>query len=255
VFLIEGITRLFFKITDKDIDVYRNFSFERLPKIFVPDPVVGCKLIPNVSGNAFTSDFQVIYKINSMGLRDKEITDTNKFKIVFLGDSLTFGEGIPYGARFSDRIEKDIDGVYTINAGIPGYGIDQMLAWFRNYGVHLYPDLIICSITPSTIKRLMYHEIESAPHLIMCKKNKDRHHEGRVTRRFRYYKNIFAELLRKSYFYSFVKVRAQIMQKVSYLKERDEQVWKKIVAESDNDHKITSDGQRKVIRSKARGIF
>lgn len=255
VFLIEGITRLFFKITNNDIDVYRNFSFERLPKIFIPDSVLGYKLIPNISRNTFTSDFQVIYKTNSVGLREKEIEDTDKFKILFLGDSMTFGEGVPYGSRFSDLIEKEIKNVYTINAGVPGYGIHQMYLWLRCYGMNLKPNLVICSIIPTGLDRSIYKKIENSPHLLISKQEK-KHYENKINYFVNSFKNISDRLLVKSYFYSVVKVNVKIIQMLFYLKEKDKKVWDEIKKKGDGGrYKITTDEQREMVKEESTKIF
>lgn len=222
--LIEGMTRLFFKITNKDIDVYRNFTFER-PKIAVPDSALGYKLIPNISRNAFTSEFDVIYKTNSMGLREKEIENTDKFKILFLGDSMTFGVGVPYGSRFSDLIEKEINSVYTINAGVPGYGIHQMYIWLKYYGIRLKPDLVICSIIPASLERVVYKKLERAPHVVIKQKQANEFPESNGSR---FIKIADSLLLKTSYFYAWTKEKVRILLLKSTLRERDKRVWKEM---------------------------
>lgn len=252
---MEGITRLFFKITNKDINVYRNFSFERPPKIFIPDHVLGNKLIPNVTEYVFTSDFCVIYKTNSMGLREKEIEDTAKFKILFLGDSFTFGVGIPYGSRFSDLIEKEIKNVYTINSGVPGYGIHQMYLWLRGYGMNLKPNLVICSIIPLDLDRSIYKKIEDSPHLLISKQENE-HHENKILYLANSFKKISDRLLIKSYFYSMVKVKIRIIQMLFYLKERDKKFWDVIKKNGDRGrYKITTDEQREMVKEESSKIF
>lgn len=255
IFLIEGITRLFFKITNKDIDVYRNFSFERLPKILTPDSVLDYKLIPNVSRNALTSDFQIIYKTNSFGLREKEIVETDKFKILFLGDSMTYGEGIPYGSRFSDLIEKEIANVYTINAGVLGYGIHQMYKWLKYYGMKLKPDLVICSIIPTDLDRSIYKKIENSPYIVTLKEEK-RHKENQFNYLVKSFKNSSNRLLGKSYFYSVLKVNLQIKRMLLHIKERDKKVWDEIRKKGDGGHyKITTDEQREMVKEESTRIF
>jgi hypothetical protein len=171
VLLAEGALRIFFKSFDKDIDVYRNFSFERTAKTFMPDEILSYRLIPNVCRNAFTSDFQVIYCTNTLGLREKELENTDKFKILFLGDSQTFGEGVPLGFRFSDLIEKKMPSVYSINAGVPGYGIHQMNLWLKYSGLSLKPNLVICSIISPDLNRVLYKDLKKSPYLLTRKRD------------------------------------------------------------------------------------
>ncbi|TAM42045.1 SGNH/GDSL hydrolase family protein [bacterium] len=255
LFVIEGITRLFFKIKNIKIDVYKNFSFERLPKITIPDPVLGYRLIPNVSRNAFASDFQVIYEINSIGLREKEIENTDKFKIIFLGDSMTFGEGLPCGSRFSDLIEKEIKNVYTINAGVPGYGIHQMYLWLKYRGMDLKPDLVICSIIPVDLDRSIYDKIENSPHLLIAKQE-TKYSQSRIHCPANFLKNISEYLSAKSYFYSVARVNAEIALMSFHLQERSKKVWDEIKQKGDGGrYKITTDEQRKIVKEEFSKIF
>ena len=253
--MVEGATRSFFKITKKNIDVYRNFSFQKAAKIFIRDPVLGCKLVPNVSRSAFTSEFKLIYKTNSLGLRDKEIEDNDKFRIIFLGDSLTFGEGIPYGSRFSDLIEKEIENVYSINAGVPGYGIHQMYLWLKFYGMDLKPNLVICSIIPIDLNRAIYRKLENSPHLLISQQKKNRD-ESKIKDSNSYSRDIFGYLFEKSYFYSVVKVNLKIMQMLFYLRERDKKVWDEMGEEFDfGRFKITTDEKEEMVKEESSKIF
>ncbi|MDD5774262.1 MAG: SGNH/GDSL hydrolase family protein, partial [bacterium] len=248
VILIEGTTRLFFKITNRNIDIYRNFSFSREAKIYMLYPSLEYKLIPNVSRSAFTSEFSVVYTTNSMGLREKEIKDTDKFKILFLGDSCTFGEGLPIGSRFSDIIEKEISNVYAINAGVPGYGIHQMYSWLKDFGINLRPDLVICSIIGGDLNRAIYKKIEKSPHLLM-NKQETRRDENKINYIFNYFHDTLDPLLKKSYFYSLFKVRIEAACMLFSLKERDKKVWEEIEKKGDFlQYKITTDEQKRMVR-------
>lgn len=257
--LTEITTRLLFKITDKKIDIYKNFYFERMPPILMSDKLLGRKLIPNVSENACTSDFQVVYTTNSYGLREKEIEDTNKFKILFLGDSQTFGEGVPYGKRFSDIIEQEISGVYTINAGVPSYGIHQMYFWLREYGIRLKPDIIICSIIFMNLQRAIYKKIGHEPHLII--KRREAPKENKEDSKLNYFATpilikLDKFLIQRSYFYAVAKVKIKILQMRKYLKERDRNVWEEIRLEREaKGYKVTTDEHRKIMEEESEEIF
>src|SRR5712675_2356309 len=111
--MIELVTRLTFAIGRVNISAYRNFSFTRFPKIFVPDPAVGYKMKPLTFGPVLTSDFSITYEINEHGHRDVPLSTTDsprgsaKPLALFLGDSQTFGEGVPLGDRFSDLVRRE----------------------------------------------------------------------------------------------------------------------------------------------------
>ena len=129
---------------------------DRLPKeLFVSkNDLYG--LTPNIQVLATASDFSVIYKINSQGLRDKEYDfkkPKNKTRILAFGDSFTFGEGIEYGERFTDIIEKSFQNLEVINFGVPGYGLDRILIKFATEGLKYFPDYVIIFINDVIIDR------------------------------------------------------------------------------------------------------
>jgi len=250
--VVESTTRGFFKITNQNIEIYRNFSFTRIANMSMPDTKLGYKLIPNVSRNVFTSDFQIIYTTNSLGLREKEIENTPRFKILFLGDSQTFGEGVPYGSRFSDLIEKEIDNVYSINTGVPGYGIHQMYQYLKCSGLNLKPNLVICAIIPVDLKRAIYKESKTPPHLLTRRRKvNDLPWIG-----FDNFLRFNKALLRHSYFYVLFRTRIQIWLMWNGLQERDRKEWEKLARQSNYMfNEITGDNQEGLIRETSFKIF
>jgi hypothetical protein len=242
-------------MTGKDIEIYKNFSFGRSPKIYMPDKVLSYKLIPSVSRNVFTSEFQLVYTTNSLGLREKEIEDSPKFKILFLGDSMTFGEGVPDGRRFSDLIEQELGNVYSINAGVPGYGIHQMYLWLQYYGLRLRPDLVICVIISVDLERAVYKGLKDSPHILIQKQKVRKCSEGMGKYLVNYLRKTLGRLLQKSYFYSFAKVRIKILLIRSKLKERDKKVWDKIRQKIYDRNKVTANAKRGLVKKESFQIF
>lgn len=86
-------------------------------------------------------------QINHRGVRDDEITDQHDSagaRILLLGDSQLFGDGVSFEETFSERLEN-IRGVQAINAGVIGYGTDQELLYFEREGASYRPTLtIVC---------------------------------------------------------------------------------------------------------------
>lgn len=122
------------------------------------------ELRANAQVLATTSDFSIIYKINSQGLRDKEydfVKSKDKTRILVFGDSITFGEGIEYGERFSDIIEKSFPNLEVINFGVPGYGLDRILIKFAAEGIKFLPDYVIIFINEAMIKRFSTNIIKN----------------------------------------------------------------------------------------------
>lgn len=151
--IAELSARVFFWIREIDIDIYRNYSFRAIDNLLIPDGELGFKLAPSERCYAVCSDFEVLYETNALGLREKPIEPSADFRILFLGDSVTFGWGVPYGSRFTERVGDMIPGVQTINAGVPGYGLHQMQRWLEKRGMALKPDLVICSLIFQDLNR------------------------------------------------------------------------------------------------------
>jgi len=145
----------------KNID-YRLYlqelkSSNRLPnELFIADDILHLKLRPNTQVIATTSDFSVIYRINSKGIRDKEYPyakPKGKVRILAFGDSFTFGEGVEYGKRFTDIPESYNPDLEIINFGVPGWGIDQELIYLATEGLKYSPDYVVIFISQVVIER------------------------------------------------------------------------------------------------------
>lgn len=157
--IAEGIMRFHGDLTNIDYRIYMKElkNTNRLPaELYILDPVLTVRLKPNVSVLSTTSDFSIIYKINSQGFRDKEYLHDkpeNIVRILALGDSFTFGEGIKYGDRFTDIAESYYPNIEIINLGIPGCGLDQALLLCVHEGVSYSPDYIFLFINNLIITR------------------------------------------------------------------------------------------------------
>jgi len=91
--------------------------------------------------------------INSHGFRDGEYPlekAPGVFRILLLGDSLTFGWGAKAQDRFSNRLEASLDRahdsgrrVQVVNTGIGNYNTAQEVAFYEERGRAFKPDLVI----------------------------------------------------------------------------------------------------------------
>lgn len=90
----------------------------------------------------------VMVDINSDGHRDKEypVTKTDKHRIIFLGDSLTFGWGVKEEETFATLIEEDLNSqspTEVINFGTGNYNTEQEVNLFIDKGLKYDPDKVV----------------------------------------------------------------------------------------------------------------
>jgi hypothetical protein len=105
---------------------------------------------------ATTSDYTVIYRVNSRGLRDSEHAverPSAGSRFVALGDSFTFGVGISLGSRFTDVPERQLSNVEIINMGVPGYGLDEAVLGYLAEGHRYRPDGVLVILNRQLVSR------------------------------------------------------------------------------------------------------
>ena len=85
---------------------------------------------------------------NSDGLRDKEypVQKGDKYRILFLGDSLTFGWGVKEEETFATLIEENLNKdapTEVLNFGIGNYNTEQEVNLFIDKGLKYKPDQVV----------------------------------------------------------------------------------------------------------------
>lgn len=114
--------------------------------LFLRDDALGWRMRPS----AREEWGERLIATNSLGLRGPEIS-ANKHpgvkRVLFLGDSVTFGFRIRENATFPRRVEALLASgpapVEVINAGVGGYSPWQYDEYLRRDGIHLEPDVIV----------------------------------------------------------------------------------------------------------------
>ena len=104
-------------------------------KLFKPSATVGWQVLPDldlVRLNANGELWQV--KTDRQGHRAASSWDKNAdTKLLILGDSYVFGEGVSIEDRFDTLIQQNRLDWSTINTGVMGYGTDQQIIASRRY--------------------------------------------------------------------------------------------------------------------------
>jgi hypothetical protein len=151
--LLEGATR--FYLSTKGVEPAVP------PKIGQFDEILGWSLKPLSSAVSNRTGYEIEYRINSKGLRDDETSyekPTGTFRIVLLGDSNTFGFGVPIKKHFSTLLEGYFKDLEVINMGVGGFGVDQELLYLRSEGFRYAPDLVLAYVPHYGAHRHMHTE-------------------------------------------------------------------------------------------------
>lgn len=106
----------------------------------------GTQLLPNFSGRYVNAEYSIDIAINSSGLRGPEVAPKRAgvARILALGDSFTFGQGVEYGQAWpaligsmSPRLSE------VVNAGWAAPSPVGQLAYLEGPGMRLEPDLVL----------------------------------------------------------------------------------------------------------------
>jgi len=115
------------------------------------------KIVFEYDGNPrhyFGAKNEVVHSTNSWGFRGEEFKTEKApktFRIAFLGDSCTFGEGVKDGDTFAEqtaallrkKLAPEGVSVESYNFGVGGYNTEQEVFLLRNIVVKTDPDIII----------------------------------------------------------------------------------------------------------------
>lgn len=88
---------------------------------------------------------------NSLGMRGRDVAPEpppGTWRILVVGDSVAFGEGLPVEKAFPALLEQRLQAethrpVEVLNGGVEGYNTLSELAFFRQVGVKLHPQTVI----------------------------------------------------------------------------------------------------------------
>lgn len=115
------------------------------------DAKTGWAKTPGARAHRSTSEFDVTYRVNALGLRDSTTTSKDKpagtYRVVCLGDSFTLGYTVDEHDMFVEQLEHawNLEGrnVDLVNAGTEGWSTDQEVIWFLDQGLAYQPDLVL----------------------------------------------------------------------------------------------------------------
>jgi lysophospholipase L1-like esterase len=119
---------------------------------YIPDDELGYVMKPNFRGH-YVQDFEDSFEFNAHGLRDREYgpAKPGSFRILAVGDSYTFGDGVRADQTWSKQLESSLRrrgiAAEVINAGTSGYGTLQYAKLARRLYPIYNPDMLIVMTT------------------------------------------------------------------------------------------------------------
>jgi hypothetical protein len=121
------------------------------PVRFACNPELGYIPVPGQQGERrLPGVFTFRYSNNSLGWRGRREyreTKPTDYRVLFLGDSFTYGLGVNDDQTFAARVEQELRAgrlsVEVMNAGAPGKGTDYELKCFQTKGRKFHPDLTV----------------------------------------------------------------------------------------------------------------
>lgn len=128
--------------------------------ILRPDPVVGFTYEPNSQSYEKGREYNALYEINSLGLRDREYGPKKDgvFRILLIGDSMAASHGLSIEESLSRQLEQalqtEVDAelmpvrIEVVNTACGGYSPFNYWKAYRRWAPVFQPDVVVVGISP-----------------------------------------------------------------------------------------------------------
>ncbi len=94
--------------------------------------------------------------IGTRGINEYDLDAKKNIRIMTLGDSFTFGEGVNDNETFSAFLEAKDSSIEVMNLGVFAYGFDQTLLRYEILGMKYRPDIVILGFWEDDARRDNY---------------------------------------------------------------------------------------------------
>jgi hypothetical protein len=103
-----------------------------------------------------TNPRRITVMSNRLGFRDRRELDEpdDRRRLLVLGDSFVFGEGVEEDERFTNLLEGMSPGWRVDNLGMTGWGPDLMLRALETAGLPVRPDLVLLCLYTHDFRRV-----------------------------------------------------------------------------------------------------
>lgn len=127
------------------------YKVVKLGKLFQPDDQLGWAMLPNLDLVRNNHDGEPwLTRTGDEGIRGpSDWSETAAQRLLILGDSFAFGEGVDIEDRFDSLIAERIPDLSIVNLGVMGYGTDQQAIRLRAWKDDLRPGDILLVLTYS----------------------------------------------------------------------------------------------------------
>jgi len=119
------------------------------------DPQLGWRFEPNAVVQETGPDFSVAYQCDAEGFRAVRERADARQRVLFVGDSFTFGVGVEPQETFVERFADLAPGVQPENIGMAGFAVDQMWRALAHEFDARRPDVVIVSFVTDDLTRSM----------------------------------------------------------------------------------------------------
>jgi hypothetical protein len=93
-------------------------------------------------------------EINGQGFRWTDFpqtTESNKTRILILGDSIVFGWGVPVEQIFASQIQQLEPSFEILAAGVPSWNTRSEYEWFKVRGITYKPDIVLWIVATNDV--------------------------------------------------------------------------------------------------------
>jgi hypothetical protein len=107
------------------------------------DPELGWFAAPNSTSQPTTTNRTITTYHNSLGIRERELNEIAPDRILFIGDSFTWGYDAEVEERFSNLLQRQLPQYGMVNAGVSGFGTDQQFLLMRRLWDQVMPKVVV----------------------------------------------------------------------------------------------------------------
>ena len=142
------------------IEIHRRGAARDQGGIFFEyDSDLGWRGRPRARGILAGLEFTSEIALNTLGFRDPEVAiakPSGTFRVVLLGDSITWGHGVDQAGRYGDLLAEVLRRrrvvVQVVNLAVSGYGTDQELLLWQRIGRHYCADVVLLGLYENDVR-------------------------------------------------------------------------------------------------------